>query len=92
MVLEFETVRRIGCCASLNFVPSAGSTVRGAVMSTPGMGPATEGLSGVSLFCASHPASATTDIKTTTARAEELVRMVRYPVDRTAGIAERLEC
>src|SRR5262245_32131491 len=47
----------IGCCDSLILKPCAGSTSVGALMTTPGIGPATEGLSGVELFLASQAVS-----------------------------------
>src|SRR5437773_1150489 len=40
--------------------PACGSSIRGAEISTPGIGPATEGLSGFELLDASHALSAST--------------------------------
>ena len=57
VVTEFRT--RIGCWFSLNLKPWAGSSNRGAEISTPGIGPATEGLRGFSLFLAWQAASVT---------------------------------
>ena len=48
----------MGCWDSLILKPCWGSSSLGAVMFTPAIGPATEGLSGLVLFFASHPASA----------------------------------
>jgi hypothetical protein len=39
----------------LTRVPCAGSIARGVEISTPAMGPATDGLRGVSLFSTPHP-------------------------------------
>src|SRR5262245_42846648 len=48
----------MGCWDSLYLKPWTGSMSFGAVMFTPGIGPATDGLNGLELFCASHPATA----------------------------------
>ena len=58
----FSTINLIGCCDSLYLNPCAGSINLGTVMLTPAIGPATDGLSGVLLFCASHPASTTLNV------------------------------
>src|SRR4051812_6347521 len=47
----------IGCCDSLYLNPCAGSSSFGALISTPAIGPATEGLRGLELFFASHAVS-----------------------------------
>ena len=47
--------------------PGVGSSMRGAEMVTPGIGPATEGLSGFALLLDSHPASAPISINAATA-------------------------
>src|ERR1700741_443590 len=44
----------IGCLSTAIFIPLGGSRAFGAVMSTPGIGPATAGLSGFELLVASH--------------------------------------
>ena len=90
--MEFSIVSRIGCWESFSFVPAEGSTGRGAVMLTPGIGPATDGLSGVSLFWASQALSTTSDVRARSERAEDFVRMVPCPVDQAARIAARPEC
>jgi hypothetical protein len=72
-VLAFSIVSFIGCAESLNFEPMEGSRRPGAVISTPAIGPATEGLKGVSLFCASHPAR----VKSEPARAVAVKNLVR---------------
>src|SRR5580765_5714753 len=54
----FSIVSLTGCCESLSLVPIDGSSRRGAEIWTPAIGPATEGLSGVSLFWASQPTRA----------------------------------
>jgi hypothetical protein len=54
LVDAFSTSSRIGCCDSLNLKPCCGSSRRGWVISTPGIGPATPGLSGFALFLASQ--------------------------------------
>jgi len=46
-----------GCLSICIFVPAIGSSIFGALMFTPGMGPATEGLSGSELLLASHAVS-----------------------------------
>jgi hypothetical protein len=45
-------------------MPLTGSSILGAEIVTPGIGPATEGLSGVELFDASHALNATTTAAT----------------------------
>src|SRR3954454_8215170 len=62
----FSMSSLIGCCDSLNLKPCAGSSSFGGVMSTPGIGPATDGLSGFELFLASHPANTTVNRPTRT--------------------------
>src|SRR6187431_407202 len=52
----------MGCADSLILNPWTGSISFGGEMFTPAIGPATDGLSGVSLFCASHPASTTESV------------------------------
>ena len=56
--VAFSITSRIGCCDSLYLKPCPGSRSFGGVIFTPAIGPATDGLSGLELFCASHPASA----------------------------------
>jgi hypothetical protein len=46
------------------FAPMAGSRIFGAVMSTPGIGPATDGLSGFELFEVSHAVRTRTAVQT----------------------------
>src|SRR3954452_4723052 len=55
--LAFSMSSLIGCCDSLNLNPCRGSSSFGGVISTPGIGPATEGLSGFELFSASQPSN-----------------------------------
>src|SRR4051794_30861468 len=59
----------IGCCDSLYLKPCAGSISFGAVISTPAMGPATEGLRGLELFLASHPVNAKVSVAQSAAAA-----------------------
>ena len=88
LVFEFSIISLIGCCASLSLAPIEGSTRRGAEISTPGMGPATEGLSGVSLFFASQPTRVNNKPAATAAAGENFVRvMVRLPVGWAAILA-----
>src|ERR1051325_771884 len=62
--------RVIGCLSTAIFDPVCGSSGFGAVMSTPGIGPATVGLRGFELFVDSHPvATSATHARTTTAYA-----------------------
>jgi hypothetical protein len=65
----------IGCCDSLYLNPCAGSMSFGAVMLTAAIGPATDGLSGVLLFCASHPANATANVAHSAANAGRCLNM-----------------
>ena len=46
-----------GSPLKMSFCPANGSSARGAVMLTPGMGPATDGAVGLALLAASHPTS-----------------------------------
>src|SRR5215210_4867794 len=69
----------IGCCDSLYLNPCAGSSSLGAVMFTPAIGPAIEGLSGLELFWASHPAR----VQVTAAHSTAVE--VRYIVMRSLG-------
>ena len=57
MVAAFSTTSVTGCLSTGTLVP-LGSTGVGGVMFTPGIGPATVGLSGFALFIASQPAAA----------------------------------
>src|SRR5450759_4496890 len=50
----FSMSKVTGCFSMEIFVPGVGSSIFGAEMSTPGIGPATDGLSGVELLLASH--------------------------------------
>jgi hypothetical protein len=47
----------MGCCDAFSLEPGAGSAARGALICTPAMGPAIEGLRGFSLFSTPHPAA-----------------------------------
>ena len=47
-----------GCLSTATFAPTTGSSGFGALISMPGIGPATDGLNGVELFDASQPTSA----------------------------------
>src|SRR5512145_2547715 len=71
----------MGCWLSLYFEPWAGSTILGALMSTPAIGPATEGLRGFSLFVASQATSAPriSEAGTSAARLNELRSIGQFP-------------
>src|SRR3954465_13861223 len=58
LVAAFWITRRIGCSFSLNLNPCAGSSNAGAVMFTPGIGPATVGAVGDELLDVWQAASA----------------------------------
>src|SRR5690242_19837898 len=57
-VEAFWAVSVSGCASAAIRAPAAGVMVLGAVMLTPGIGPATDGLSGFELLATSHPTSA----------------------------------
>ena len=81
LLFEFSIISLIGCWTSLSLAPIEGSSRRGVEISTPGMGPATEGLNGVSLFFASHPTRVNNKQAATAAAGENFLRvMVRLPV------------
>src|SRR5258708_10417572 len=63
------TINVIGCLSTATLVPEAGSAGCGAVILTPGMGPATVGLSGFELFDDWQATSATSAVTTTAADA-----------------------
>ena len=48
--LAFSTISRTGCCDGFSLAPCAGSDARGALISTPAIGPAIDGLSGILAF------------------------------------------
>ena len=62
--LAFSTISRTGCCAGFSLAPGAGSDARGALISTPAIGPAIDGLSGFSLFSTPQPAAITVSRRT----------------------------
>ncbi len=82
LVLEFSTVRRIGCCDVLELRPSAGSSSarRGDVHAGNGAGDRGAQRRFALLRFAPGERERPKQAATTAARAEELVRMVRYPV------------
>src|SRR5690348_12538139 len=51
LVVELPITRRTGCCDSFSFVPCEGEMSVGGLITTPGMGPAIVGVSGLELFC-----------------------------------------
>jgi hypothetical protein len=58
-LLEAFSINSVtGCLSTATFEPTSGSSGFGAVISTPGIGPATDGLNGVELFDASQPTRA----------------------------------
>src|SRR6187402_2529217 len=60
LVVEFWTTSRMGWSLSLNLNPCAGASRAGAVMLTPGIGPATVGEVGWELFAVSQPTNPNT--------------------------------
>src|SRR5262249_41448038 len=66
----------IGCLSTAILVPVCGSSAFGALMSMPGIGPATEGLRGFELFVDSHAVAANA-ITAATATAYEGFLVIR---------------
>ena len=52
--MAFSTVKVSGCLSTAILAPAAGSTGLGAVIFTPGIGPASVGLRGFELFEVAH--------------------------------------
>src|SRR5262245_17582957 len=74
-LLEAFSIRsETGWSSTAIFEPTAGSRAFGAVISTPGIGPATVGLSGFSLFEASH--AVTASIAAHTPMAHKTLRII----------------
>src|SRR5262245_25932375 len=71
---EFSISSETGCSSTAIREPTAGSRTFGALISTPGIGPATAGLSGFELFEASH--AATASIAVHTPRTEQALRTI----------------
>src|SRR5262249_62012104 len=64
LVDAFSISNVIGCLSTAILAPLVGSRILGVVISTPGIGPATVGVSGLELFVVTHAPAASGTVTT----------------------------